>query len=117
MNIELYPIVASLAAIAFAIFLSWKVNQFPEGKGKMIEIAGAIKEGARAYLNRQYKTVACVAVIIALVLYFFLGFNTAIGFLIGATASALAGYIGMNVAVRANVRTARRSQKRSSDRP
>ena len=111
MNIELYPIAASLIAVAFALYLSLKVNSFPEGEGKMVEIAGAIKEGAKAFLNRQYKTVAYVAVAVALVLYFFLGFNTAVGFLIGAVASALAGYIGMNVAVRANVRTAEGAKK------
>jgi K(+)-stimulated pyrophosphate-energized sodium pump len=111
MNIEFYPIVASFLAIAFAIYLSWKVNSFPEGEGKMVEIAAAIKEGAKAFLNRQYTAVTYVAIFIALVLYFSLGFNTAIGFLIGAAASALAGYIGMNVAVRANVRTAEGAKK------
>lgn len=111
MNIELYPIAASLIAIAFAIYLSWKVNSFPEGEGKMVEIADAIKEGARAFLNRQYETVAYVAIAVALVLYFFLGLSTAVGFLIGAIASALAGYIGMHVAVRANVRTAEGAKK------
>ena len=111
MNIELYPIAASLISIAFAIYLSWKVNSFPEGEGKMVEIADAIKEGARAFLNRQYETVAYVAIAVALVLYFFLGLSTAVGFLIGAIASALAGYIGMNVAVRANVRTAEGAKK------
>jgi K(+)-stimulated pyrophosphate-energized sodium pump len=111
MNIELYPIAASLVAIAFAIYLSWKVNSFPEGEGKMVEIADAIKEGARAFLNRQYETVAYVAIVVALVLYFFLGLSTAVGFLIGAIASALAGYIGMHVAVRANVRTAEGAKK------
>jgi K(+)-stimulated pyrophosphate-energized sodium pump len=111
MNIEFYPIAASLIAIAFAIYLSWKVSSFPEGEGKMVEIASAIKEGAKAFLDRQYKTVAYVAVAVALVLYFFLGVSTAVGFLIGAIASALAGYIGMNVAVRANVRTAQGAKK------
>jgi len=72
----------------------------------MVEIAAAIKEGAMAFLNRQYKTVAYVAVGIAIILFFTLGRNTSVGFLIGAIASALAGYIGMNVSVKANVRTA-----------
>lgn len=111
MDIEIYPIVVSLIAVVFAIYLSWKVSSFPEGEGKMVEIANAIKEGAKAYLNRQYKTVAYAAIAIALVLYFFLGLGTAVGFLIGAIASALAGYIGMNVAVRANVRTAEGAKK------
>ncbi len=111
MNIELYPVAASLVAVAFATYLSWQVIAFPEGGGKMVEIAGAIKEGAKAFLNRQYKTVSYVAIFIALVLYFFLGAKTALGFLVGAVASALAGYIGMNVAVRANVRTAEGAKK------
>jgi len=71
----------------------------------MVEISKAIREGAKAYLNRQYKTVACVAIFIAIILCF-ISISTSIGFLVGAAASALAGYIGMNVAVRANVRTA-----------
>ena len=111
MSIEYYPIAASLVAIAFAIYLRWKVNSFPEGEGKMVEIASAIKEGAKAYLNRQYRAVTYVAIFIAATLYFFLGFKTSVGFLIGAAASALAGYIGMNVAVRANIRTAEGAKK------
>ena len=106
MNIELYPVVASVIAIVFAAYLSWEVISFPEGEGKMVEIANAIKEGAKAFLNRQYKTVSYVAIFVAIILYFSLGMKTAIGFLVGATASALAGYIGMHIAVRANVRTA-----------
>ena len=106
MSIEMYSIAAALASIAFALYLSWKVNKFPAGEGKMLEIASAIREGANAFLNRQYKSVAYVAAIVFVILYFFLGRNTAIGFLVGALASALAGYIGMYVAVRANVRTA-----------
>lgn len=111
MNIEYYPIAVSLLAIAFAIYLSWRVSRFSEGEGKMVEIAAAIKEGARAFLNRQYRTVAYVAIVIAAILYFALGAKTAIGFLVGAAASALAGYVGMNVAVRANVRTAEGAKK------
>ena len=106
MSTESYAIVASLIAIVFALYLAWKVIQFPSGEKKMVEISDAIKEGAKAYLNRQYKTVAYVAIIVAAVLYFSLGLNTSLGFLLGAVASALTGYIGMNVAVRANVRTA-----------
>jgi K(+)-stimulated pyrophosphate-energized sodium pump len=111
MNIESYSILAALAAIAFALYLAWKVNKFPAGEGKMVEISKAIKEGARAFLNRQYKTVGAVAAVVALILLFTLGAKTAIGFLIGAAASAAAGYVGMYVAVRANVRTAEAAKK------
>ena len=106
MSVEIYAIIAALLSIAFALYLSWEVNKMPAGEGKMVEIANAIKEGAKAFLNRQYKTVAYVAIVVAVVLYFSLGLNASIGFLIGAIASALAGYIGMNVSVQANVRTA-----------
>ena len=105
MSVEVYAIGASLLSIAFALYLSWNVNRRPAGEGKMVEIASAIKEGAKAFLNRQYKTVGYVALVVAVGLYFAFGVSTALGFLIGATASALAGYIGMNVSVKANVRT------------
>ena len=106
MSVEAYAIAASLISIAFAFYLARKVKKYPEGEGKMVEISNAIREGAKAYLNRQYKTVAYVALIIFAILYFTLGLSTGIGFLVGAIASAIAGYIGMNIAVRANVRTA-----------
>lgn len=105
-TVEISSLGAAVVAIAFALYLGWKINKYPEGEGKMVEIAKAIREGAGAYLNRQYKTVAAVAVVVAVILFFTLGLNTSLGFLIGAVASALAGYVGMTVAVRANVRTA-----------
>jgi K(+)-stimulated pyrophosphate-energized sodium pump len=103
-----YLIAFSAAALAviYGLILIWQVLKKPTGSKKMQEIAGAIQEGAKAYLNRQYKTVAIIAIILAVILWFALGPKTAIGFLIGAIFSASAGYIGMNVAVRANVRTA-----------
>lgn len=109
MQVELYAIGAALISIAFAFYLSWEVNKKSQGEGKMVEIANAIKEGAKAFLNRQYRAVAYVAIVIAVVLFFAFGesgLNMSLGFLLGAIASALAGYVGMNVAVRANVRTA-----------
>jgi len=78
----------------------------PAGNEKMREIASAIQAGAKAYLNRQYRTIAIIAVILFIVLWIFLDIEIGIGFIVGAVLSALAGYIGMNVSVRANVRTA-----------
>ena len=65
MSVEVYAIGAALLSIAFALYLSWTVKQFPAGEGKMLEIAEAIREGAKAFLNRQYKTVGYVAVVVA----------------------------------------------------
>lgn len=95
-------------AIIYGIVLIEKVLKMPAGNEKMQEIAKAIQEGAKAYLNRQYKTVAVVAVVLFIVVGLIpnLGWVTAVAFLIGAFLSALTGYIGMNVSVRANVRTA-----------
>ena len=97
---------SAAVGILYGLFLVWQVLKKSPGNKKMQEIAAAIQEGAKAYLNRQYKTVGIIAVVLVVILYFLLGLNTAIGFLVGAIFSSAAGYIGMNVAVRANVRTA-----------
>ena len=103
----LFVLGSAVLAIVYGIVLIKLIMRLPSGNAKMKEIASAIQEGAKAYLNRQYRTVAIVAAVLFVVLGFIpgLGWMTAFAFLIGAFFSALAGYIGMNVSVRANVRT------------
>lgn len=105
------PIFISLFSIVFALFLIKKIAKSPSGSGKMIEISGAIKEGAKAYLKRQYKTVALIALVLFFVLWLALDLKTAFGFLLGALASAISGFIGMMVSTRTNVRVAQAAQK------
>ena len=95
-------------AIVYGLVLIKMIMRLPAGNEKMQAIAKAIQEGAMAYLNRQYKTVAVVAAVLFVVIGFVpsLSWTTALAFLVGAFLSALTGYIGMNVSVRANVRTA-----------
>lgn len=100
-----FSILSSISAILFAGWLARQVMKKPAGDGKMQEIAKAIQIGAKTYLNRQYKTIAIVAVVVAALIWYFIDVTTMLGFIVGAIASGAAGYIGMNVAVRANVRT------------
>ncbi|HLC45233.1 MAG: sodium-translocating pyrophosphatase [Candidatus Doudnabacteria bacterium RIFCSPHIGHO2_01_FULL_50_11] len=102
----LFALITALAALAYGLVLILWVSRQPDGDEKMKSIAHAIQEGARAYLKRQYRTVAIVAFVLFIILLSTLGPKIAIGFIVGAVASALSGYIGMSVAVRANVRTA-----------
>lgn len=106
MSTILFSVLCSLAAIVVAIVLIVKVMKEPGGDKKMQDIAHAIQIGAKAYLNRQYKMVAIVAVVAAALIGWGLGLTTMAAFLVGAIASALAGYIGMNISVRANIKTA-----------
>src|SRR3989304_1859286 len=96
-------------ALAYSFWIMLWLKKQPAGNEKMVAISRAIQEGSSAYLNRQYKWVAVVAVILDALLYWRLGGTVAVGFLLGAIASAVAGYIGMNVAVRSNSKTAEKA--------
>ncbi|HEX9461165.1 MAG TPA: sodium-translocating pyrophosphatase [Alphaproteobacteria bacterium] len=99
-------IVCGVLALIYGAYAYSRVMAAGTGTARMQEIAAAVQEGARAYLNRQYRTIAMAGVVVAIILAATLGIHVAIGFIIGAVLSGAAGYIGMNISVRANVRTA-----------
>src|SRR3546814_20242547 len=99
-------------AIVYGIFSAGWINRQPAGNERMQQIAGAIQEGARAYLNRQYTTIGLAGVVLLVLIGFFLNWPTAIGFAIGSILSGAAGYLGMTVPVRAKVPTAESARPR-----
>ncbi len=115
LSATLIATVCGLIAVAYGVLLIMWLLKLPAGDDKMRSVAGAVQEGAKAYLNRQYKTIAYVGVVVAVIIFVAMGATdkgwsfgakTAIGFIVGAVLSAAAGYIGMMVSVRVNVRTA-----------
>ncbi|MEE9358161.1 sodium-translocating pyrophosphatase [Candidatus Vondammii sp. HM_W22] len=105
-NELIFALACAVAALAYGfVSVKWILAQ-PEGNDRMKEISAAVREGASAYLNRQYTAISIVGVIMLAILWVALGSTTAIGFTIGAILSGAAGYIGMNISVRANSRTA-----------
>jgi len=110
-NILQLIILAGLLAIVYGYFTGKNILSSSAGNNKMQEIASAIQVGAKAYLNRQYKTIAIVGVVVLVIISYAFSILVGLGYLIGATLSGIAGYVGMLVSVQANVRTAEASRK------
>ena len=102
-------------SIVYGIWATQSVMASDAGSQKMQEISAAVREGAQAYLKRQYTTIGIVGVVIFAIVGIFLGWLVAVGFAIGAILSGAAGFIGMNVSVRANVRTAQAAIRSLAD--
>ena len=111
--LELLYLIAFIGvlAVAYSYLLSGQILSSSPGNAKMQEIAEAIQIGAKAYLNRQYKTIAIVGVVVLIIISYFFSLLVGLGYLIGALLSGVAGYIGMLISVKANVRTAEASRK------
>src|SRR5262245_25184513 len=113
MSLSLWlPIIAGAIAVIYGVITTQRLMSLSQGNARMQEIAGAIREGANAYLKRQYTTIAIVGALVTVVLaFFFRNWEAPVGFLLGAVLSGAAGFIGMKISVQANVRTTEASSK------
>ena len=110
-TMQIFILLCGLAAVLYGLITSRQILSLSSGNERMQEIAKAIQEGARAYLNRQYMTISIVGVIIFILIWFIFDLSSSLGFLIGAFFSGAAGYVGMNISVRANVKTTHAASK------
>ena len=110
-TILFYTILAGLLSIVYGYITGKNILASSTGNKKMQDIASAIQIGAKAYLNRQYKTISIVGLVVLIIISVSFSFLVGLGYLIGATLSGIAGYVGMLVSVEANVRTAEASRK------
>ena len=110
-TILLCTIAAGFISIIYGYFTGKQILNSSPGNSKMQEIASAIQVGAKAYLNRQYKTIFIVGLVVLVIITYAFSILVGLGYLIGATLSGIAGYVGMLVSVQANVRTAEASRK------
>ncbi len=104
-TMQIFILLCGFAAVLYGVITSRQILSLSTGNEKMVSIANAIQEGARAYLNRQYMTIGIVGIAIFVLIWLVFGLSSGIGFLIGAVFSGAAGYVGMNISVRSNVRT------------
>ena len=111
LDLQTIVLACGVLSLVYGVFTTYQVVSSSAGNARMQEIAAAIQEGAKAFLNRQYLTIGLVGIVVAAILTYALGVEPGIGFVIGAVLSGIAGYVGMNVSVRANVRTADAAQK------
>ena len=111
-NILLFIILSGFIAIIYSYITGKQILSANSGNKKMNEVAEAIQIGAKAYLNRQYKTISIVGLVVLIIITLVFSILVGIGYLIGATLSGIAGYVGMLVSVQANVRTAASVKKR-----